>query len=55
MIGPPTWPPQYLRGSSGRSSPTRLLLQEFALRLLSRKKYQALPWNWLVPDLKIAL
>ena len=55
MIGPPTWPPQYFRGSSGLSRPTRLLTQEFALRLLLRKKYHALPWKALVPDLKIAL
>ena len=55
MIGPPTWPPQYLSGSSGFARPTRLFTQELAFSPLSRKKYHALPWNWFVPDLKTAL
>src|SRR5262245_65771430 len=50
MMAPPARPPNWLRFSSGFSTPANLLKYELEANFASRLNSNTLPRNWLVPE-----
>src|SRR5215471_8973311 len=53
LTGPPTVPPYSFQ--RGRGRPLKLLDHSLALKKSLRRYSNRLPWNWLVPDLRLTL